>query len=360
MDPAHARYPFLDSASKSVKEADIGLTTIITGEEYHPAVERGVERVRRALIDGTVRPDSDAGRRWNPRVELLSYPVARMLVLLLDTPGAVEKYASAEANTAYERFTNDFEDPDDGLKSTSDKTISLDTILAEFNLENKVSETVSGEGYQISVGEYLTLSSNLDGEQWRLINRALADGEVTITEDELHELLREAIRQRVIDRLPATVSDEIRAGLTDEVAELEDAFSEIEVARDIDALAPECFPPCITSLLERMRTGEDLPAHSEFALVSFLASANADDEDIWDLGAVEGDTARKAVRYRLGRVGDESGAQYAPPSCETMQAYGECPVADEADPTADSRCETIAHPLAYYEDALAEAGSVEE
>jgi hypothetical protein len=26
----------------------------------------------------------------------------------------------------------------------------------------------------------------------------------------------------------------------------------------------------------------------------------------------------------------------------------------------DARCDTIAHPLAYYEEALAEAGSVEE
>ncbi len=134
MDPLHARYPFLDGARESVREADIGLVAVVTGDERHPAVERGVERVRRALVDGTVRPAPDDERRWGTRAELLSYPVARVLVSLVDAPGAVEKYASSEADTAFERFTDDFQNPDDGLKSTADTAISLDALLAEFDL----------------------------------------------------------------------------------------------------------------------------------------------------------------------------------------------------------------------------------
>jgi DNA primase large subunit len=359
MDPVHARYPFLAAARESVREADIGLAAIVTGDERHAAVERGVERVRRALIDGTVRPAED-GRRWGTQAELLSYPVARVLVSLLDAPGAVEKYASAEADTAYERFTDDFENPDDGLKSTPDSAISLDALLAEFDLAGSVVETAERDGYRIAVGDYLPLSSGLDGESWRLVTRQLADGHVKISAPELHELLREAVRQQVAEGLPTQVPEKIEAGLTDEVAELEDTFSEIDVSPDIDTLAPERFPPCVTGLLERARAGESLPDHSEFALVSFLASANADADEIYDLAGIESDTAKKAYHYRVARVGDESGAQYAPPSCESMQAYGECPVADEEDPTEDARCETIPHPLAYYEDALAEAGRAED
>ncbi|NEU55469.1 DNA primase large subunit PriL [Halorussus sp. MSC15.2] len=360
MDPLHARYPFLAAARESVREADIGLVAIVTGDERHPAVERGVERVRRALIDGTVRPDAEDGRRWNPRAELLSYPVARVLVSLVDAPGAVEKYASAEAGTAYERFTDDFRNPDDGLKSTADKAISLDALLAEFDLSGDVAETPEGDGYRIAVGKYLTLSSNLDGESWTLAARQLADGTVKITETELHELLREAVRQRVAAGLPTAVPDEIREGLTDEVARLEDTFSEVDISPDIDVLAPECFPPCVASLMERAQAGENLSDHAEFALVSFLTSANADTDELLALCGVDSDTAATAVRYRADRVGDESGAQYAPPSCETMQAYEECPVVDEEDPTADARCDSISHPLSYYEDALADAESVSE
>jgi len=356
MNPVHARYPFLAAARESVREADIGLAAIVTGEERHPAVERGVERVRRALIDGTVRPDPDDQRRWDARAELLSYPVARVLVSLVDAPGAVEKYASAEADTAYGQFTDDFESDDDGLKSTADDSISLDALLAEFDLSAEVRETPEGDGYRIAVGRYLPLSSNLTGDSWPLATRQLADGTVKISESELHDLLREAVRQRVAAGLPTDVPDQIREGLTAEVAELEETFSEIDISRNIDVLAPEQFPPCVESLIERAQDGEDLSNPAEFALVSFLSSANADTDELLALCGVDSDTRAKSVRYQEKRVGDESGAQYAPPSCETMAAYGECPIADEEDPTTDARCETVSHPLAYYEDALAEAG----
>jgi DNA primase large subunit len=355
MDPLHARYPFLDAARESVREADISLAAVVTGDERHPAVERGVERVRRALVDGTVRPDPEAGRRWDPRAELLSYPVARVLVSLLDAPGSVEKYASAEADTAYERFTDDFRNPDDGLKSTADKAISLDALLAAFDLSGAVRETADADGYWVAVGEYLPLSAALDDESWRLATRQLADGAVKVSAPELHELLREAVRQRVAAGLPTDVPDEIKNGLIDEVAELEEAFSEIEISRDIDVLDPAAFPPCVESLVERATAGESLSDPAEFALVAFLTSANADPDELREFTGADTDGRAAAVGYRADRVGDDSGAQYAPPSCETMRAYGECPVADDEDPTDDARCGTISHPLAYYEDALAEA-----
>jgi DNA primase large subunit len=361
MDPFHANYPFLEASRMAVREADIGLAAIITAGgadgDRHLAVERGMQRVERALLDGTI--DVLEGERHpGVQAELLSYPVARVLVSLLDAPGAIAKYASAEAETAAARFTEDFERLDDDQETPENGKVPLSYFLHEFDLAGRVAH--EDPGFSMAVTAYLPLASGFEGQRWRLVNRALADGEVTITEDELHDLLREAVRQRVAAGLPTQVPDEIREGLTDEVAELEDAFSEIDVSQNIDTLAPEAFPPCVTSLLDRAKAGEDVPAHAEFALVSFLASANADDEEMFDLAGVESDTVKTAIRYRVARVGDESGAQYAPPSCETMQAYGECPVADEESGVEDDRCDTIAHPLAYYEDALAEAGRVEE
>jgi DNA primase large subunit len=56
----------------------------------------------------------------------------------------------------------------------------------------------------------------------------------------------------------------------------------------------------------------------------------------------------EAVRYQTEYLRDESGSQYAPPSCETMRAYGDCV-------NRDARCETISHPMAYYGRALVDA-----
>ncbi|PSP55590.1 DNA primase [Halobacteriales archaeon QS_1_67_19] len=352
MDPVHANYPFLDAAREAVREADVGLPDIIAADRgggRHPAVERGVQRVERALLDGTV--DLPAGERHpGVQAELLSYPVARVLVSLLETPGVVDKYATAEARTAYQRFTDDFATLPDDRRRPDDGKVPLAYLLSEFDLADAVER--DPPQYRLDVAPYLRLSAELDGERWQLVTRALADGRVVVSEDELHELLREAVRQRVAEGLPTRVPDAIREGLTDELAELEASFSEIEISRDIDTLDPAAFPPCVTDLVDRARDGEDLPAPAEFALVAFLTSANADSDRICDLLDVEGDTAATAVAYRANRVGDDAGAQYPPPSCATVQAYGQCPVADETDPTTDARCETISHPLAYYEQAL--------
>jgi DNA primase large subunit len=316
MNSLHARYPFLASAREAVRDANLNLAAVIAGEgDRHPAVERGVERVRRALLDGTVRAPDD-GRRWATTAEVLSYPIARMLVSLLDAPGAVEKYANAEATTAYERFTSDFETPDDGLKSTRGASLTLDAFLADFDLAGDI--TMREDGFGVAVSTYISLVGEF-GDEWRLVT------------------------------LP--VPDEIGAALADELSELESSFTDADFSHDIDTLAPELFPPCMTELLSRARDAETLPAHSEFTLVSFLTSIGLDADEILSLCEVRSSGRGDRLRARIERLRDERTTQFAPPSCATLQAYGDCV-------NKDQRCETVTHPLVYYEDALDENGTV--
>ena len=93
MERLHARYPFLEASREAVEAADVDLAALVAAGG--PAVERGSERVRRALLEGTTVTEEP--RAYSDRAELLSYPVARVLVSLLDVPGAVEKYAAAES-----------------------------------------------------------------------------------------------------------------------------------------------------------------------------------------------------------------------------------------------------------------------
>ncbi|WP_135824724.1 DNA primase large subunit PriL [Halorussus ruber] len=352
MDPFHANYPFLDASQEVVREADIGPAEAIradeTDETRHPAVERGVQRVERALLEGTV--DIPEGQRHpGVRIELLSYPVARILVSLLDEPGVIDKYTNAEAETAYKRFTEDFDVLDDKKRLPENGKVPLQYFLHEFGLASQVEQYQSG--FLIAVTHYLRLSSNLEGKSWTLATRQLRDGKVTISREELYELLQEAIRQRISDGLPPEqIPEEIKESLSDEISEIKDEISEIDIQTNIDVIAPDCFPPCITSLVEQAQDGATLTNTEEFTLVSFFASLNSDTDELQDFCGANTDTSR--VEY----IRDESGAQYAPPSCETMAAYGECPVADEEDPTVDARCDSISHPLAYYEDALDDAG----
>lgn len=326
----HARYPFLDAAREAVDEAAVDLADLVARDDA-AAVDRAVGRVEAALSGDTT---GDLHRR--PRVELLSYPVARVLVSLVDDPVLTRKYARAEAVTAHRRFVDDFEG--DELQSTSGDRMTLDRLLREFDLAGAVTET--DDGFRVAVGEYLSLSGDLPGDEWRLATRALADGTVPVDREELHLLLRQAVERRVSAGLPLSVPGAIAAELDDAVAAVEDLLADLELSDDIDAVVPDLFPPCVANLLERTREGQALPDHSRFVLTSFLTAIGMDDGEIAEFCGGEADA------YRTERIATaDGGTEYPPPSCETMVAYGDCVNRDEV-------CETISHPMKYYEKRL--------
>ncbi|MFB6192433.1 MAG: hypothetical protein ABEI11_03835 [Haloarculaceae archaeon] len=339
MRPLHARYPFLSASREAVEEAGVDLGELVASGG--PAVERGVERVERALVDGAVAPGD--GYR-SDRAELLSYPVARVLVSLVDVPGAVEKYARAEAALAYRRFTDDFADERE-LKSSGRERLSLDALLADFGLASAVTPLGDG-GFTVAVGAYLELASGLGDDDWRLPRRELADGRVPVTREELYELLREAVRERVRDGLPLSVPDAIADALDAETARLHDALAAVE-RPDVTGVEPASFPPCVRAAVERARSDEAaLGATGRFALVSFLASCGAEFEEVAALAGVDDPGAADRLRATYDRLASAEGAGFAPPSCATMQATGDCV-------NRDALCAEISHPLGYYDRRLA-------
>lgn len=362
MQPLHARYPFFDDAREAVGE--LGASVPELAESGAPAVERGRERVERALTEGTTAPEEPS--RWSDEAELLSYPVARVLVSLLAEERAVEKYATAEAATAAARFADDVTGGDDGLRSTTDASVSLPRILREFDLEDAVREerlagasqnrsagATDRDWYRVGVEQFLLLSGDW-GEAWRLVNRELADGEVRTQRGELYGadgqgLLVEAVRRRVSAGLPFDLDEERRDALEDALADplstLRDLLGERVVVGDIDAVLPDLFPECIDEIRERAES-EELDDTESFALLSFLAAIGLDAESAVAFCA-ETTLDPEQVHYAVERLGEKRGAQYPTPSCETLSSYGICT-------NQNDHRERSNHPLVLYRERVRE------
>ena len=332
----HARYPFLETARQAVEEAEVDLADLVV--ENPTVVERARERVVSALTAGTTGEP-----HRNPRVELLSYPVARVLVSLVDEGAMASLYARAEAADAAERLRAEIED-DTRLRSTVDDRVTLDRLLREFDLTDATTETA--DGYRLDVSAYLELAAERDGDEWRLVGRPVADGTVPVDRDELLTLLEQAVEERVAARLPLPVPDPIADALADEVEAVRAALDDHQFAHSFDTVVPERFPPCMRALLDRIRGGEEVPAHSSFAAIGFLSAAGMSPDEIAEQFGPDAAIDDRTVARQVARIVDEdSGIQYAPPSCATMQAYGDCVNRDDV-------CATISHPLAYYETRL--------
>lgn len=352
MDPVHARYPYFAAAREAVEEAGVALADLVA--EDAPAVERATERVERALLEGTTAADDP--RAWDPRDELLSYPIARILVSLMDAGGAVEKYAKAEAATARDRLAADLAADDEGLRSTESARVDLPAFLAEFDLADAVRAEPEDRAreprwFRIDVPDYLRLADSDWGDEWRLVGRELAGGEVRIEREELYRLLRRAVYRRVVDGLPFAVrdapgGDAIADGLADEVDDLRGLLS-VREEYAVDTVVPALFPPCMKELLARAQRGGDLPPHSRFAFTAFLVGIGMDTDEIVRL-ARDTSLDEETIRYQTEYLRDSDGAQYPAPSCATMDAYGDCV-------NKDDRCETVSHPMTYYGSALADA-----
>ena len=345
MKPLHARYPFMQAARDAVDAAEIDLATVV--QRGDPAVERGLARVEAALEDGTV---GDPHRQT--RVELLSYPIARVLVSIVDEAVLTRSYARAEAASAHDRFTEELASTTE-LKSTSGDSLSLRDLLAEFDLLGHVrAEDGPLEGaaqYWIEVGAYLELAAGQWGDEWRLVNRTLTGGEVPVDHDELLVLCRRAVERRVESGLPLTVPDVIADPLEEEVARLRETLAELDLTRDIDTVVPDLFPPCMRALLDKIQKGEHLEHHSRFAITAFLTSIGMTTDEIVELYEINPGFGEEMTRYQTDHIrGESSPTEYSTPSCATMQSYGDCV-------NMDDRCERISHPMAYYEDALDEA-----
>lgn len=343
----HARYPFLQASREAVQAAEVDLGDLIVARG--PPVERGVERVERALLAGTVASES----RWSTRAELLSYPVARVLVSLLTVPGAVEKYAAAEAALAHHRFTEDF-DADARLRSTDRERLSLDVLLADFDLSSAVRPTGDG-GFSIDATDYLRFASGLEDDRWRLVSRELYDGQLPVARTELYTLLGEAIRRRVAEGLPLSVPDEIADALSVEVGTLREAIADTDadLAGAPDAVVPDLFPPCVRALLDRAsEEDEALPPRARFALAAFLSGLDLDADEFVEFVDPGGPDEAESLRYQFERLSDERGPAFPIASCSTMVEQDLCV-------NRDGVCAEISHPVAYYRTRLDRAGAAD-
>lgn len=350
ISPRDARYPFLSTAREAVTETGVDLETLIANDD--PAVDRGRERVERALLAGQV--DSETPDEWRTDAELLSYPIARILVSLLESPAAVEKYAAAEATTAIERLQEDIENAGSELRSTQSAAIDRATLIQELGLDSDIraeadSPTTTGEAdwFRIEVGQYLELAGECRGESWRLVNRELVAGEVRVEREELFRLLRTAIQRQVASGLPFEgLSEEssLAAALNEELTELRRLLSERTAVGEIDFVARELFPPCIENLLQKAEDGIELEPFEQFTLMAFLTGIGMDADEI--VAFCESSSLDPAgIRYQTEYLTDDRGTQYPPPSCETLSAYGICH-------NEDDHWKVAGHPLEYYKTQL--------
>ena len=324
-----SKYPFTKEASEYVAQLNINLLDLVKERAYANARERGKTRIFEALEKGIIQKKAPENL-----TELLSYPIARVLVSLVGDRYLIKRYALAEAKRAHEFLINE------------DKNRLLEIAQQTFGLNIKSVEDSSPFIFAVHFIDYLKLTENLRAIKWKLINRLLAQGYVFLRKREFARLLAENLRHKIEHELPLKFDRKIEANYEEIIQEIHRIL--LKKKPSMEVFLPkkaeiQLLPPCMKKLLGSIQVGENVPHQGRFALTAFLLNIGMKIDEIIGLYSAFPDFDLKKTQYQIEHICGLHGShiKYAPPSCSTLKTFNLF-----LDP--DELCQKIKHPLTYY------------
>lgn len=324
-----ARYPFLKESAKYLKDQGVTLDLLVSSRAYESARLRGRDRVLEVL-EGNIIQDHPMATEIEATLELLSYPVARMIVSAVADPMFVKRYAIAEAKRAR-------------------KWLRSSEIDFMIKVSDELGFPVGKDDGELAVDftDFLKYSSAMRSKDWKLINQNVKRGRVILNQYKVTRLIEQLITDRISSELPLEVNDQIIStfsGTVDEIRSVLEEEKKSRQSKDMGKISIVRFPPCMRKLLTMIQAGENVPHSGRFALVTFLHLLGMESEEILHIFSSAPDFDESKALYQIRHIiGETSGTEYTTPECSTMKSYGIC-----FDPDSLCNQEWMTHPLKYY------------
>jgi DNA primase large subunit len=318
-------------------------TTDLDKPEYSAIIARAEQRISEAieyaLVSDQTTGLAGGGRLAKDEVELLSFPVAAMMIVYLKDKLLKKRYALAEAKRAYNL-----------LRQENEQKIT--TIAKRFNLSTKPFKThirnleTTSSGFYLDFANYLKNAGIFHEPKWKLVNRTMQHGEVQVTKDEVARLTAEEIRSHMESKLDVKTDLELPQSVVDRIEKLRQrhlALRKMQEEEMPKETVIDAFPPCVQKLYKTALEKGHLSHIERFTLTSFLLNAGMPVEKVVECFRPASDFSEKMTRYQVEHIagGRRGGERYIPPKCGTLRTHGICTGGDEI-------CERALHPLQTY------------
>lgn len=320
-----AKYTFLQEAGDYVRANEISLTDLAS-PVFKDVVKRAEDRVLEAIKSTKV---SDK-RSINRDVEIMSFPVALMLVRSTNLNHLMNRYSLAEARRA------------ESLLEHEDNEKIIEDIFQRLLGVKLVRSSLSNFPFKISVTDYTKRAVKFHKSEWKLVNRIVQDGEVYVSQTDLIRLIREEISELILQRLQATKVPKLSKDMDNIVKRLIELTPPPRSSFSTLNIAPENYPPCVKASLQMLEKGENVPHYGRFLMATYLLAVGKTVEQIMDLFPKSPDFKKSVTQYQVEHIAGIKGGRtkYTVPSCKTLQTHSFC----FKDPV---RCYEISSPLQY-------------
>ena len=331
------RYPFLPSANTYLE--GLTLEALLDDYFYSEARALAVARLETSATTGLIDVE---GPPVNDESDIvLGYVISRLILAAAGNQALVNYVALSEARRAEKYF--DSETDEDLVKVVN----SLEIIQVYLD----------GNKFNMNFVDYVKAASKLREGNWKLANRGVQKGIVTLDRETLVRLMREVIRQHLeeLPEAPSEIKNKFEGPITELIGAVSKAFVErignleyvvgerqAEAMKELGRFDLVKAPPCFNTNLIDLQAGVNLPHPSRFFITTFLSSLNQDSESVMRLFATAPDFKESFTRYQVEHIsGKTSGTQYSAPKCDTLVSTGVCP-------GPNALCRLIKHPLSYY------------
>jgi len=320
-----AKYPFLEEARDHVRMLGLSLEDIA-----HPDFQNVVRRAEERVLEA-IRRREVSGDVVEPEIEILSFPLALMIVKATRLEHLISRYAHAEAvrvEKLLERERREF-------------IVEVFSRVFKINLVSIAGGGGLSFDYKMPVADYLRRAVQFHDLRWKLVNRVLDRGYVFLKTHELVRLIRQEIegmiRERVrgltVPRLPENIQ-----AVVQRVAAL--SPPPIRFGDRVD-VTPEEYPPCVAHALDMLQKGLNIPHFGRFLLTTYLVNIGRDVDEVLSLYLHAPDFNERITRYQVEHIAGLRGGRvrYRCPSCRTLITHSFC--------FKTKKCDDIRSPLQF-------------
>ncbi|MDH4123735.1 MAG: DNA primase large subunit PriL, partial [Thermoplasmata archaeon] len=277
----------------------------MTDIAYETSRTRGKERVREAIEEGKVS-SVPLAKEMDQLKEMLSYPIARMLVSCTGDRYLISRYALGEAMLLESRLAEE----DIDLVVENAKELGLEV------------EQDGSRRLMIHFGSFLSATSSIRAKEWKLVNQEIFNGMVKVSKERLARIIRQLLYDKINAELPRPVNDKILSVFKKDAEifsmQLESKRKEY-VSGELGPIDDASFPPCMRTILTMTRAGENVPHTARFAITAFLHTLGMDASRIIEMFSTAPDFDVGKSEYQVRHIsGEISGTEYTPPECATM------------------------------------------
>ena len=331
-DDEWAKYPFLPGSGDYLRDKGFTLEQFGNDPDLRVVVDRAFERVAAAASGGVYKSKmADRPRRGDieRQLEMFSFLLAVVLIRLSGMDTLVRRFALAESRRAEAHLEKD-------LGGGGDLAVRLIDDLFD------VSVSEAGGGFAISVADYVRHAVKFHEVEWKLVNRRVAGGLVSLSRHETVRLVRGELNDLILKRVRSAPVPDMLPSFEAPVAELVAMAKRLEPAPPPQAGADAEPPPCIKHAMAVLERGENLPHSGRFMLATFFINKGWPVDRIAPMFRGAPDYNERITMYQLRHLSGEAssaGTKYTCPSCEKIRGQDLCfPVA---------ACEGIRSPMQF-------------